>query len=127
MKHHYVPACYLRSFIDAACPREYEPYRWVVGLKTAEIRRRSPDNTARLTDYYAVAQGEDRYEVEKYVSAAESEASPVLAAILGDYHTVEENDKRVLSRFSALQIVRVPQFRDRMESSSRVSGRQLAN
>jgi uncharacterized protein DUF4238 len=115
VKHHYVPACYLRSFVDPGCPAGYEPYLWVVDLDKGKIRRQSPDNTAARTDYYAVGDGDDRYDVEKYLGAVESEAAPVLARILGDSQVVEGNDKRVLSHFAALQIVRVPQFRDRIE------------
>ena len=65
MRHHYVPACYLQSFVDPACPPEYEPYLWVVDLDKGKIRRQSPENTAALTDYYAVGDGENRYDVEK--------------------------------------------------------------
>ena len=115
MKHDYVPACYLRSFVDPACPPEYAPYLWVVDLDKGKIRRQSPENTAALTDYYAVEDGENRYDVEKYLSAVESQTAPVLARILGDSPVVEANEKGVLSYFAALQIVRVPQFRDRIE------------
>lgn len=125
MKHHYVPQCYLRAFVDPACPREYEPYLWVVDLEEARIRRRSPENTAALTDYYAVGDDENRYEVEKYLSAVEGQAAPVLARILGDYSVVETADKRVLSYFAALQLVRVPQFRDRIEEFIAEIGRTV--
>lgn len=115
MKHHYVPACYLRSFVDPWCPPEYEPYLWVVDLDKGRIRRQSPENTAALTDYYAVGDGETRYNVEKHFSAVESQTAPVLTRILGDCQTVEPSDKGVLCYFAALQIVPVPQFRDRIE------------
>jgi Protein of unknown function (DUF4238) len=74
VKHHYIPAFYLRSFVDAACPAEYEPYL-VVDLDTGKIRRQSPDNTAALTDYYAVGDGDSRYDVEKYLSEVESKTA----------------------------------------------------
>ena len=115
MKHHYV-AFYLRSFVDAACPAEYEPYLWVVDLDTGKARRQSPDNTAALTDYYAVGGGDSRYDVEQYLSEVESKTAPVVAKLLGDTEAIESDDKRVLSYFAALQIVRVPQFRDRIEA-----------
>jgi hypothetical protein len=63
VKHHYVPAFYLRAFLDPQWPPTYEPYLWVVDLETAEIRRKSPENTAALTDCYAVGDGENRHEV----------------------------------------------------------------
>jgi hypothetical protein len=116
VKHHYVPACYLRAFVDPACPYKYEPYLWIVDLNERRIRRRSPDNTAALTDYYAVGDGPNRYEVEEYLAAVEGQTAPVLAKILGnDYAIVEPTDKSILSYFAALQLVRVPQFRDRIE------------
>lgn len=69
MKHHYVPACYLRAFVDPACPSEYEPYLWIADLDERKIRRRSPEHTAALTDYYAVGDGPNRYGVEEYLAA----------------------------------------------------------
>ena len=114
MKHHYVPAFYLRSFIDPACPAHYESYLWVVDLDRGRVRRQSPRNTAHRTDYYAVG-CESRYDVEKYFSRVESETSPVFSKILGDCQGVEPEDQRVLSHFAALQVVRVLQFRDRIE------------
>jgi hypothetical protein len=115
VKHHYLPVCYLRAFVDPECPTTYEPYLWVVDLDEETIRRRSPENTAALTDYYAVGDGPNRHDVETYLSVVESQTAPVLAKILGDYAVVEPSDKRVLSYFAALQLVRVPQFRDRIE------------
>ena len=112
MKHHYVPACYLRAFVDPRCHPKHEPYLWVVDLDRGTIKRRSPDNTAALTDYYAVGEGPNRYDVEEYLSAVESQTAPVLLKLLGDCPTIDSNDKGVLSYFAALQLVRVPQFRD---------------
>jgi len=45
----------------------------------------------------------------------ESQTAPILARILSDAFIVEAQDKETLSYFAALQIVRVPQFRDRVE------------
>jgi hypothetical protein len=88
----------------------------VVDLDTGKTRPQSPDNTAALTDYYAVGDGDSRYDAEKYLSEAERNTAPVVAKILGDVQTIEPEDKRVLSYFAALQIVRVPQFRGRIEA-----------
>ena len=115
MRHHYVPVCYLRSFVDPACPPEHDPYLWVVDLDKGEIRRKSPENTAVLTDYYAVGDGENRYDVEKYLATVENQTAPVLTRILSDSPAVEGTDRGALSYFAALQIVRVPRFRDRIE------------
>jgi hypothetical protein len=114
VKQHYVPVCYLRAFVDPDHPSEYEPYIWIVDLESGSIRRRSPENSAALSDY-AVGDGENRHDVEEYLSAVESQTAPVLARILGDYQALEPDDQSVLSYFAALQIVRVPQIRDRIE------------
>lgn len=85
-------------------------------LNERKIRRRSPDNAAALTDYYAVGDGPHRYEVEEYLAAVEGQSAPVLAKILlDDYAIVEPIDKSILSYFATLQLVRVPQRRDRIE------------
>lgn len=116
MKHHYVPAFYLRSFVDTSGPAEYEPYLWVVDLDTGRTRRQSPENTAALTDYYAVGDGDSRHDVEKHLSEVEGKAAPVVGKLLAEAETIEGDDKRVLSYFAALQIVRVPAFRHRIEA-----------
>jgi hypothetical protein len=115
VKHHYVPAFYLRGFVDPACPPGHTPCVWLVDLDTAKIKCKSPENAAAITDYYAVGDGENRQDVEKYLSAVESQTAPVITRILGDCDTIDENDKAILAYFAALQIVRVPQFRDRVE------------
>lgn len=115
MKHHYVPAFYLRGFVDPACPPGHTPCVWLVDLGNGKIKCKSPENAAAITDYYAVGDGENRQDVEKYLSAVESQTAPVITRILGDYDKIEEKDKAILAYFAALQIVRVPQFRDRVE------------
>jgi hypothetical protein len=93
VKHHYVPACYLRAFVDPACPANYEPYLWVVDLDKGKMRRQSPENTAALNDYYAVRDGENRYDVEEYLAAVENRTAPVLAKILGDCQTLSRTTR----------------------------------
>jgi hypothetical protein len=115
VKHHYVPAFYLRGFVDPACPPGDTPCVWLVDLDNGKIKCKSPENAAAITDYYAVGDGENRQDVERYLSAVESQTAPVITRILGDYDTIDENDKAILAYFAALQIVRVPQFRERVE------------
>jgi hypothetical protein len=115
VKHHYIPAFYLRGFVDPACPSGHKPCAWVVDLSSGKIRCKSPENAAAITDYYAVGDGENRQDVEKYLSAVESQTAPVITRILGDDDTINETDKAILAYFATLQIVRVPQFRDRVE------------
>ena len=50
---------------------------------------------------YAVGDGDNRHDVEKYLSAVESDTAPVITKLLGDAQAVEENDKRVLSYVAA--------------------------
>ena len=119
MRHHYVPAFYLgRSLTRRALPDTSHTCGW----STSTLGKRGnsqPDNTAALSDYYAVGDGDSRYDVERYLSEVESNTAPVVAKILGDAETIEADDKRVLSHFAALQIVRVPQFETASKSSSR--------
>jgi hypothetical protein len=87
VKHHYVPAFYLRGFVDAACPPGHTPCVWLVDLGNGKIKCKSPENAAAITDYYAVGDRENRQDVEKYLSAVESQTAPVITRILGDYDT----------------------------------------
>src|SRR5689334_9721376 len=125
MKHHYVPAFYLRGFTDPACPAAYEPYLWVVDLDDGIIGRRAPQNTAVLTDYYAAGEGENRHKIEAYLSEIESQAAPAIARILKGASTIDEQDKLALSTFAAFQVARVPGFRGRLEDFTTGIFRQL--
>jgi Protein of unknown function (DUF4238) len=116
VKHHYVPAFYLRGFVDPACPPGYEPYVWVVDLDEGKSKRKSPENAAYITDYYAVGDGDNRQDVEtEYLQLVDGLTAPVVAKILADHAIIDADDKATLSYFAALQIVRVPQFRERIE------------
>jgi Protein of unknown function (DUF4238) len=72
-----------------------------------------------------VGDEDSRYDVEKYLSGVESRTAPVVAKILADTETIEGDDKRVLSYFAALQIVRVPKFRERIELFIAEIGRKV--
>ena len=52
--------------------------------------------------------------MEKYLAAVEGQTAPIVENA-GDYPEVNPDDKPVLSYFAALQLVRVPQFRNRIE------------
>ncbi len=55
---HYLPACYLKGFIDPASEVERdkrgEPYVWVRNPSTRVWKNQAPHNVATRPDYYAV-------------------------------------------------------------------------
>jgi hypothetical protein len=55
---HTVPRCYLKSWTDPESPRGYEPYLWVLDVKTGEIRSRAPKNVFVENDFYTI-RGQD--------------------------------------------------------------------
>jgi uncharacterized protein DUF4238 len=109
VKHHYVPEFYLRAFTDRECPPGYEPYLWVADFEERKHYRRAPANAAAVADYY-VAQ-----EIEERLGQLESRAAPVIRGIVGGNTTLTAEDRSVLSGFIAVQMVRVPAFRGRLE------------
>ena len=117
MKHHYVPAFYLGAFTDPATPASYEPYLWVVDLEQRSISRRAPKNAAARTDYYAPGgeSGGTDHCVETWFSQIESVVKPTIERILQGDTVLDTSERKTLANFIALQIVRVPSFREPVE------------
>jgi hypothetical protein len=51
---HTVPRCYLKSWTDPESPPGYEPYLWVLDVKTGEIKSTAPKNVFVENDFYTI-------------------------------------------------------------------------
>ena len=117
MKHHYVPAFYLREFTGRITPDDNEPYLWVVDLRKRRISKRAPKNVAVRSDYYAVGgeSGGKDHSVETWFSQIESFAKRTLERILQGNTALDTTEREILAYFIALQIVRIPSSREPAE------------
>lgn len=117
VKHHFVPAFYLRGFVERRPPTGHEPALWVADRQEAVVRRRSPKNAAALTDYYAVttAEGKKDQSAETSIAALESAVSSLLHDLPESSDALAVEDRAFLSRFVAVQMTRVPAYRSYLE------------
>lgn len=114
-KHHIVPKFYLRGFSKK---EKYEKVAEVKlpGNKPAENPQIG--NTAYITDYYTVGPqyfGPDSHpnDFENWLDQqCETPAGKVFQKINKGEWPLEPNDRITLAKFIALQIVRVPAYRD---------------
>jgi hypothetical protein len=118
MKHHFVPQFYLKGFTDPATPAEQTPYLWTADINTQAIRRRAPGNAAALTDYYAIQDdaGVTAHDTETTLSAIESDASLVMAKVCDGRYDLTNDEREHLALMAAMQVTRVPAFRNRIEA-----------
>ncbi len=89
----------------------------MVDVNNQTIRRRAPENAAALTDYYAIQDetGATVPDIEAILSDIESDASHVIGAISGGRYDLTPGEREHLALMAAMQVTRVPAFRDRIE------------
>jgi hypothetical protein len=108
VRHHYIPATYLRRFSDEA-ERRIEMYRRSSGtLCNVSIK-----DAAVATDFYTItdASGAKLSDVEDMLAKVESETDHVLRAIdRGEFPPTDEG-RSWLATFIALLMTRTPEFR----------------
>jgi hypothetical protein len=111
--HHHVPAFYLAGFTLSGNRADR---LWVWDRKRDKYWRGKPDDIAHQRDFYRVdVAGVEPDAVEKAFARLENQAAPVLRKIAQDRVLPEGEDFNTLLNFVALQITRVPQFRDFIE------------
>jgi hypothetical protein len=127
MRQHYVPRFYLELFVDPDVPLIESDYLWECHLPTAAIKRRAPKNVAVRTDYYKIpgVAADVAQMAEETLSQIESVAAPILRRLAsGDLELVDQ-DRADFLFFLAFMSVRVPVFRDRLESFFEEAGRKM--
>lgn len=53
-KQHFVPACYLKAWLDTHCLPNHMPYVWVFDKNGSNPRRKAPSNLFTETDLYTI-------------------------------------------------------------------------
>ena len=113
MHAHYLPACYLKGFIDPASEVERgkpgEPYVWVRNPSTRVWKNRAPHNIAKRPDYYAVTMPDGRKNQarEEALMQLESAVAPILRRIPNE-DTLLPDDPATLILFASTMYLRLP-------------------
>jgi uncharacterized membrane protein len=128
MKHHYVPASYLRLFVDPATPHGQQPFVWIADFESGKMLRKAPENFGYIRDHNLVfdESGQSSNSAELMLSELESNALPVIRRIVAGDMNVRDANFRALNAFVALQWVRTPAVRDRLEDFFLSAVRKLA-
>jgi len=113
-RDHYVPRLYLRGFIDPSSQVYPDPYLWVVDLQDKTVRKRSPDNVAKITGFYNWEKVDNLPAIEKMYGEIENRTAPIISKLReyernGIQLTLDE--KYILSYFLGIQLTRDPRFR----------------
>jgi hypothetical protein len=79
-KQHYIPACYLRQFVDPLTPEGQEPYVWMFDKKNKKGKKRAPKNILTSNNLYTINISGDKkdYTIEKTLSRIEGEYIGIL-------------------------------------------------
>lgn len=108
-KHHFVPRCYLERFRDfQAFERDCKSVLWVYE-RNRQVRKSSPKNEARASDYYAVdLDGRKNYRFEEIIGEVEASACAILPKCESPEFFFSAEDKLTMAEFVALSFTRVP-------------------
>ncbi len=116
-KQHYVPQCYLREFLDPHTPARYEPYVWAFSKDGKHKEKRAPKNIFYETDLYTLTiQGEKHYEIERSLSALESEYASVVRDRIKQHLPLSEQEHITLCAFVVAMMQRTLRSKDNIES-----------
>jgi hypothetical protein len=119
LKAHYLPACYLKGFLDPRSEADKgEPYLWTRDPATRKWTKRAPRNVATLLDYYAVTNpdGTKNHTRETALADLESQVAPVLRRIPYS-DAITEADAHLLCGFAAMMYLRLPIVHEAAERS----------
>jgi len=107
--HHYLPQFYLAGFTLSG---DRNGTLWVLDREQGKSWQTRPDNIAHQRDFYRVdIEGVEPDAVEKLLAQFEGQAAEVLRRIEETRILPEGEDFDTLMNFVALQITRVPHFR----------------
>lgn len=112
-QQHFVPQMWLRRFTDeSGHVRAWD-------LAAEEEIRASPAKVARMGRYYDISIGDKALSIEPWLTEVESEAAPILAALIESPDhllALGLEDQHRLARFFAAMIFRNPAYRAQMDA-----------
>ena len=112
-KHHYIPVFYFRGFVN---PKDGENI-YVYEKGNSQIRSSKPENTDYINYYHSFCtkKGKDTDTIENYLEKTESKVTPIIEKI-ERREKLSPEERWMFSYFIALMMVRVPNFRNNIET-----------
>lgn len=120
---HFVPACYLRSFLP-----DHETALHVLRRKERQWFRQKPERIATRKNYYSILRNDGSLDDSIEHSLSKEVESPGIYAIrfLTERRTIPSWAHRLLiSSFLAFQYTRVPQIRENVQEMLKVVAEQI--
>lgn len=114
-RHHYIPRFYLNGFVDY----KNEPYIWVYDKEGNNIIKSTAKDIAVTEHYFSfkdVNGIKDSDSVENFVADLEGIAANILKKVFNN-NSLNGNEKMDFAYFVALMMVRVPNFRQNIETA----------
>jgi len=114
-RHHYIPQFYLNGFVD----HNNEPYIWVYDKKGNNIIKSTAKDIAVTEHYFSfkdISGIKDSDSIENFIAELEGIAASILKKIFNN-NTLNDNEKMDFAYFVALMMVRVPNFRENIETA----------
>ena len=115
-RHHYIPRFYLEGFVDSAHP----PYIWVYDKENNGTIIRSTAKGIAVTKHYFSFKNIDGVKdcetIENLIAQMEGDGARILKEICSE-KSFDEKSKYDFAVFVALMMVRVPNFRENIETA----------
>lgn len=109
-KHHYVPQCYLKGFVQ----NRDNPKLYVTNIDDGRTFETAPANVAAERDFHSIdIEGLSKDAFENALSGFESELSPSLSRIIASRSLKNKHDRSFLLNLIGLMLVKNPDARSR--------------
>jgi len=114
---HYVPACYLREFVDPFVPERHNPYVWIFDRDGKNRRNKAPENILKVNELYTlqISGQENDYIVEESLQKLETQYATIFRNRIKKKQPLDKEEHILLSTFSYAMLHRTLKFKDNME------------
>lgn len=110
---HFVPACYLREWIDILPPRGRI---WIFSKDGKKKRNQRPEKVFISNDLYTIEfKGKKNYIIEKSLSNLEGEYATIFREKIKKHIPINEKERIILSMFVAAMFLRTPKYKENTE------------
>ncbi len=115
-KQHYVPACYLREWVDPNTPPDQDPYLWIFKKGEKKGKKRAPSNSFTETDLYTLKiDGKKDYSIEEALSTLEGRYASVFRNTISKHLPLNDDDHITLCVFAAAMLYRTLRHKHQLE------------
>jgi len=113
-KQHFVPASYLKAWLDKNCPTNQTPYVWIFNKDGSNGRKRAPENILAETDLYTVINkdGDRNLSIEHGLGTLEDKFSRIRNSKFKFHRELDDDEKIHLCAFVAAAQIRTTKSRE---------------